>query len=213
LPTLVGVCPLVKTAETVPTGIAIQDAREQLFDAAERVLLREGASALTSRAVTAEAGCAKGVLHRHFTDFDSFLAELVLERITRLEEQARALLRSAGTGTVAENVTQALIALFDSVAREILALVTSRHELLARLRARTPKGIPVMTQAAAMIASYLTVERELGRVDRRVDVETLAPMLVGTAHLLFAGGLGEPPPTEALRKAVDSAVRANTDPA
>jgi AcrR family transcriptional regulator len=197
----------------VPTGVAIRDPREQLFDAAERVLLRDGANALTSRAVTTEAGCAKGVLHRHFADFDSFLAELVLDRMVRLEEQARVLHRSAGTGTVAENLTQALTALFQSVAQEILALVTSRHELLARLRARTPNGIPILTQAAAMIASYLTIERDLGRVDPHVDVETLAPMLIGTAHLLFAGRRDGPPPTDALRKAVNSAVRANPDPA
>ena len=75
----------------MPTGVAIRDAREQLFDAAERVLLRDGPNALTSRAVTTEAGCAKGVLHRHFADFDAFLAELVADRIARLEGQAAAL--------------------------------------------------------------------------------------------------------------------------
>jgi AcrR family transcriptional regulator len=62
----------------VPTGVAIQDA--QLFAAAERVLLRGGPNGLTSRAVTTEAGCAKGVLHRHFADFDAFLAALVRDR-------------------------------------------------------------------------------------------------------------------------------------
>ncbi len=65
----------------MPTGVAIRDAREQLFDAAERVLLRDGPNGLTSRAVTTEARCAKGVLHRHFADFDAFLAELMLDRI------------------------------------------------------------------------------------------------------------------------------------
>jgi len=49
----------------VPTGVAIRDPRGQLFDAAERVLLRDGLSGLTSRAVTTEAGVAKGVLHLH----------------------------------------------------------------------------------------------------------------------------------------------------
>ena len=33
---------------------------------------------------------AKGVLHRHFVDFDAFLAELVLDRIARLDTQAAA---------------------------------------------------------------------------------------------------------------------------
>src|SRR5690242_1958854 len=96
----------------VPTGVHIRDARQQLFDAAERVLLRDGPSALTSRAVTTEAGVAKGVLHRHFADFDAFLAELVHDRIARVEDQAATLRRSAGTGTVAGNLTGALIELF-----------------------------------------------------------------------------------------------------
>src|ERR1700685_262194 len=107
----------------MPTGVRILDAREQLFGAAERVLLRAGPNALTSRAVTTEAGCAKGVLHRHFADFDAFLAELVLDRVARIGSQAAALRDSAGTGTVAGNLTGALMALFGPVAVVILSLV------------------------------------------------------------------------------------------
>ena len=126
----------------MPTGVALRDAREQLFDAAERVLLRDGPSALTSRAVTTEAGCAKGVLHRHFADFDAFLAELVLDRIARIDDQAAGLRESAGTGTVAGNLTGALMALFESVAVAIVGLVTSRDDLRARLRQTTPDRRP-----------------------------------------------------------------------
>ncbi len=43
----------------MPTGVALRDVRQQLFDAAQRVLLQAGPDALTSRAVTTEAGCAK----------------------------------------------------------------------------------------------------------------------------------------------------------
>ena len=111
----------------MPTGVAIRDAREQLFDAAERVLLRDGPNALTSRAVTTEAGCAKGVLHRHFADFDGFLAALVLDRIARLTGRPRCSLESAGAGTVADNLTNALIELFGSaVAVGIVGLVICR---------------------------------------------------------------------------------------
>ena len=171
----------------MPTGIAIRDPREQLFDAAERVLLRDGPNALTSRAVTTEAGCAKGVLHRHFADFDAFLAELVLDRIARIDDQGAALRESAGTGTVAGNLTGALTDLFGSVAVAIVGLVIFRDNLRARLRQTTPAGVPLLTEAAAMLASYLTVERELGRITADADIDTLAPTLIGAAHLLFAG--------------------------
>jgi AcrR family transcriptional regulator len=196
----------VKEEHTVPTGVAIRDVREQLFDAAERVLLRDGPSALTSRAVTTEAGCAKGVLHRHFADFDDFLAEFVLARIDRIDTQAAALRDSAGTGTVVDNLTGALTALFRSVAVAIVPLITFRDELRARLRQTWPAGVPVLTEAAAMIAAYLAAERDLGRIAADADVETLAPTLIGAAHLLFADREGAPPEDGTVRKMVTTVV-------
>jgi AcrR family transcriptional regulator len=186
----------------VPTGVAMRDAREQLFGAAERVLLRDGPHALTSRSVTDEAGCAKGVLHRHFADFDTFLAELVADRIGRIETQAAALHDAAGTGTVADNLTGALMALFGSVAVAIVGLITFRDDLRARLRQSTPTGVPVLTEAKAMIASYLAAERELGRIAADADVDTLAPTLIGAGHLLFADRKSTPPQAGAVHKMV-----------
>ncbi len=128
----------------MPTGVHIRDVREQLFDAAERVLLRDGPSALTSRAVTTEAGVAKGVLHRHFADFDAFLAELVLNRIARLDSQAAALRNSAGTGTVADNPTGALTTLFGPAAVAIVGLIISRDALRTRLRQAGSARVPLL---------------------------------------------------------------------
>jgi AcrR family transcriptional regulator len=190
----------------VPTGVAMRDARAQLFDAAERVLLRDGPNALTSRAVTTEAGCAKGVLHRHFADFDAFLAELVLDRIGRVEAQAATLRESAGTGTVAGNLTGALTELFGSVAVAVVGLVISRDDLRARLRQTRPSGIPLLAEATAMIASYLTLECELGRIAADADIDTLALSLIGTGHLLFAGREGTPPEASAVHKIVTTVI-------
>ena len=186
----------------MPTGVALRDVREQLFEAADRVLLRSGPSALTSRAVTTEADCAKGVLHRHFADFDDFLAEFVLDRSGRMDPQAAALRDSAGSGTIADNLTSALTALFGSVAIAIVALVTFRDELRARLRETWPVGIPVLTDAAIMIAAYLAAERDLGRITADADVDTLGAMLIGAGHLLFADRTGTPPEAEDIRKIV-----------
>ncbi|ASQ96635.1 TetR/AcrR family transcriptional regulator [Streptomyces sp. 11-1-2] len=190
----------------MPTGVAMRDVREQLFHAAERVLLRDGPSALTSRAVTTEAGCAKGVLHRHFTDFDAFLAELVLDRITRLDHQSAALRDSAGTGAVADHLADALTTLFESVAVAIISLVTSRDELRTRLRETTPIGVPLLTEATAMIASYLAAERDRGRIAAEADIDALAPTLIGAGHLLFADREAPPPDAGAVRKVVTTVI-------
>jgi AcrR family transcriptional regulator len=190
----------------VPTGVALRDARAQLFDAAERVMVRDGPSALTSRAVTTEAGCAKGVLHRHFADFDDFLAELVLDRIARIERQSLSLMGSAGTGTVTDNLTDALRTVFGSVALIIVGLVISRDKLRERLRQDIPAGVPVLTEATAILVSYLTAERDLGRVTAEADVDTLAPMLIGAAHLLFADRESAAPDARSLRKVVTAVI-------
>jgi AcrR family transcriptional regulator len=190
----------------VPTGVAIRDVREQLFDAAERVLLAGGPNALTTRAVTTEAGCAHGVLHRHFADFDDFLAEFVLDRITRIEGQAAVLRGSAGTGTVAGNLTSALTDLFGSIAREMFGLLIFRDELRARLRQARPGRLPLIREAAVMIASYLAAEQDLGRIAADADISTLATTLIGAAHLQFAGRDGTPPDAGAVRKMVTTVI-------
>jgi AcrR family transcriptional regulator len=184
----------------------MRDARQQLFDAAERVLVRDGPSGLTSRAVTTQAGCAKGVLHRHFAEFDAFLADLVLDRIARVDNQATALRRAAGTGTLAGNLTEALTTLFGSVAVAIVGLVISRDDLRARLRNAGVAGVPVLAEATAVIASYLTAEQGLGRIEADADVGTLAPTLVGAGHLLFAGRHGTPPEAGAVHKMVTTVI-------
>jgi AcrR family transcriptional regulator len=186
----------------MPTGVAIRDPRGQLFEAAERILLRDGTAGLTSRSVTAEAGVAKGVLHRHFADFDDFLAELALSRVARIASQADGLRAVAGSGTVAGNLAAALPPLFTPEMLALIRLVIARDELRARLRAATGSRIPVLSESTAMVAGYLSAERELGRIAPAADVGTLAATLIGAAHLLFADAEGSGPTLDAIARVV-----------
>jgi AcrR family transcriptional regulator len=190
----------------VPTGVAIRDPRGQLFDAAERVLLRAGPSALTSRAVTDEAGVAKGVMHRHFTDFDAFLTELTLSRVAQVNARAAALRATAGTGTVAANLTGTLPALFSPVNLGLIRLLFARDELRARLRAAAGTRIPLMSESAALVSGYLAAERDLGRVTAGADLAVLAPMLVSAVHLLYTDADDGDPGPAAIARVVDTAL-------
>src|SRR4051794_35357326 len=109
-----------------PRGVATPDVRERLFAAAERVVEKGGPGALTSRSVTAEAGCAKGLLHAHFAGFDEFVAELCLDRFARTAARAQALAGLAGQGTVARNLDAVALALFDSGGPAISGLAMTR---------------------------------------------------------------------------------------
>ena len=170
----------------MPTGVAIRDPRGQLFESAQRILLRDGPGGLTSRSVTAEAGVAKGVLHRHFDDFDDLLAELALSWLSRISDQAAALRAAAGSGAVADNLAAALPPLFGPEMLALFRLVIARDELRARLRAATGSRLPPMSEATALVAGYLAAERDLGRITPTADIGTLAPTLIGAVHLLYA---------------------------
>ena len=186
----------------MPTGVAIRDPRGQLFDAAERVLLRDGASALTSRSVTAEAGVAKGVLHRHFADFDAFLAELTLDRVTRVAALAAALREAAGTGTVGGNLAAALPQVLTPAVLALIRLGIARDELRGRLCNATGSRLPLVSESTALVAGYLAAERGLGRIAAGADIGTLAPTLIGAAHLLFADTDNPPPDAAAVARVV-----------
>lgn len=190
----------------MPTGIVLRDPREQLFSAAERVLMQVGPAGLTSRSVTTEAGVAKGVLHRYFADFDDFLADLVLDRADRIGAQAATLCRAAGSGTVISNLSGALATAFTPVAVAMVSLITFRDELRARLRQTWPAGVPILTEAVRMLAAYLMAERDLGRIAADADTDALAAALIGAGHLLFADRTGPAPDADAVRKVVTTAV-------
>ncbi|WP_020015819.1 TetR/AcrR family transcriptional regulator [Promicromonospora sukumoe] len=188
----------------MPTGVALQDPRAQLVAAAERLLATGGAAALTSRAVTDEAGVAKGVLHRHFADFDDFLAALVRSRIQQADDAGERLIAAAGTGTVVGNVSGFLATTLDDVALAVVALITARDELRRRLRETSPAGVPLLAEITGALATYLTAEQSYGRVTPGAEPRYLAMTVVGTGHLMFAGELGARPDDTAVRELVES---------
>ncbi|MEU6124968.1 TetR/AcrR family transcriptional regulator [Streptomyces sp. NPDC047123] len=187
-----------------PRGVAIPDLRERLFDAAERIVAREGAAALTSRAVTGEAGCAKGVLHTHFGGVDAFVAALVLDRFARGAAQAQGLPDRAGQDTVAANVTRVALGLLDSLDPRVVGLAMSSDATARQIRAALADGAPGFTAIQDALAAYLDAERRLGRLPEGTDTDTTALALVGTVHhLLMTGGWpGAPDPREQAGKLV-----------
>ncbi|MFF5404546.1 TetR/AcrR family transcriptional regulator [Streptomyces misionensis] len=190
-----------------PRGVATPDVRERLFAAAERVVERAGPGALTSRSVTTEAGCAKGLLHAHFAGFDEFVAELCLDRFARTAARARALPGLAGQGTVAGNLDSVVLALFDSGGPALSGLAMARPAAMARVRAALEGGAPGFAAIQEAVAGYLTAEQGLGRVARSVDPGTAALAIVGTAHhLLMTGWPGAPDPRPAMRRLVSALV-------
>jgi AcrR family transcriptional regulator len=200
----------------VPRGVAIPNVRERLFEAAERVI--EGPSGLSGRAVTREAGCATGLLYRHFGDFDAFVAEFVLERFQQVSARAAALPGQAGSGTVAGNLAAAGGALFESNLLSLLSLVTLRPGSIGK----GPRRRKNQTEGSVLrraFADYLAAEQRLGRVTPDADTDALATALIATIHhlllllLLLLSHTRKADPRRELRRVINALVAGITPPA
>lgn len=167
----------------MPRGVAIPEVRAQLFAAADRVLASHGPAGLTTRAVTAEAGVATGVLHRHFRDLEKFLAAFVASRLQAIAGSAAALPDRAGHGSVTGNLTEATMAVFGVNAQALMNLVASRPELGAALE-HDGEGAGGLGDIERHFTAYLDAEKELGRIGPGADTQALAFALLGTAHHL-----------------------------
>ena len=165
-------------------GVAIPGVREQLFAAADRVLARAGPARLTTRAITAEAGVANGVLHRHFADLDAFLAEFAGSRLTALTEAAAALPSRAGRGSVADNLSDATLALFGHSALTLMNLVAARPGLRPAVEHATAPVGGGIGDVEHHFAAYLDAEKRLGRIAPGTDTQAFAFTLIGAVHHL-----------------------------
>ena len=189
----------------MPRGIAIPDAKDELFQATDRLLVRQGPEGLTSRAITDEAGFAKGVLHNHFGDLDQFLVEYALDRLSRTAERAATLRERAGTGTVEANLTGAAVELFGPSTLALSSLLVSRPSLFAEAQ-RSAAGPSAFASVELTFAAYLGAEKELGRLPAQADVEMMAFTLLGAVHhVFFTSGLNPLEP-EQVRRVVGSIV-------
>ncbi|QDQ09931.1 TetR/AcrR family transcriptional regulator [Streptomyces spectabilis] len=189
-----------------PRGVAIPDLRERLFDAAERVLARDGAAALTSRAVTQEAGCAKGVLHTHFAGLDQFIAELCLDRFARAAARAEGLVDRAGTATVADNLAAVAAALL-SLDPAVVELAVTRTAATLRIREAWRAGAPGLGVVQRSVDAYLREEQRLARVPRHMDTASVALALVGTLHhLLMTGWMAAAAPQDEVERLIRTLV-------
>jgi hypothetical protein len=92
------------------------------------------------------------------------------------------------------------------LAAAMLALVTFRDELRRRLRETWPAGLPLIAEIVAMVRAYLLAEQSLGRVAADADAGMLAPMLIGSVHLMLADRTGEQLAPAAVRALIEAAL-------
>ena len=146
-------------------GRTRQETIDLFLDAAERLLISEGASAITTRRLATEAGLNHGLVHYYFGSIDEVEIQ-VLERFTaRLVERQRAMYATEGPflekwRTAMRFIDEDLEAGYPKVMAELWALTWNRPELRARTANVWDRWREVLTDAFEAAIDEYGLDRE-----------------------------------------------------
>ena len=161
--------------------------RDQLVDAAERVLRAKGLARATTREIAREAGYAEGTLYLHFADKLDLVRAVHERLLPGFIETVSHLPERAGTGTVEGNLTdlaRGALGLY----RDMLPLGSSLFadpELLGRFREmHIERGGGGPHRAWEPVIAYLRAEQALGRVAPEADPAAATLLLLGACQQL-----------------------------
>jgi AcrR family transcriptional regulator len=163
-----------------------QATRQQILDAAQRLIEKEGFSRLTTKEIAVEAGVAEGTLFKHFKSKDNLCLAVVLENSPKFRTVLSE--KRAGKGSVQKNLEEiARTALeFSEKLIPLAAALFADAKLLARQRQVLNESGRGPKDAFDLIAAYISEEQELGRINRKAVPLMVSALLLGSCfHRAF----------------------------
>ena len=156
-----------------------RNTRQQILNAAQRLIEKGGFIRLTTKEIAQEAGCAEGTIFKHFKRKEDLCLAVVLENSPKFRDTITR--RRAGKGSVRQNLEEialAAIRLSDKLIPLAAALFADTR-LLARQRQilRESGGGP--KEAFDLIAAYISEEQHLGRIHREAAPLVVSALLLG----------------------------------
>ncbi|HVP54845.1 MAG TPA: TetR/AcrR family transcriptional regulator [Candidatus Eisenbacteria bacterium] len=157
--------------------------RKHIVQAAERVLLKEGLSGVTTRQISREAGCSEGALYVHFRGRLELLLAVLEESLAEMLGPLQALHDRVGRGSPHSNLRVALAGIFRFHQRAMpfsagLFAEPVLHAAYRQSLARQGKGPHLSIKALEL---YISAEQRIGRVDPEVNPGTAAYLLMSSS--------------------------------
>ena len=151
--------------------------RQALLDAAVKLLARDGARAVTHRAVAHEAGTTHGAPRYYFATRDELLDEALRQIAERQVGAVEALLHEPSPPSPAERAKRLAAFIAGTVTGDRDATV-ARYELFLEA-ARRPKLRPALEAWGAAYTRLFAAELTAGGDDPETDAELLLNLLNG----------------------------------
>lgn len=175
---------------------ATEELRAALIGHAQRLIAREGAQALTMRALAAEAGCAVGLPYKVFANREELVAELVLIELRQMRTAFDDFVASAGTGTIGGNLATYARTMLERDRRPALMLTWEVDDtaLSKAVDAKVDES-GFLAALEHAVTDYLAAEQRLGRIAPDVDVLAFGFVITGAIHNLVVSPDAYPRPS------------------
>jgi AcrR family transcriptional regulator len=159
------------------------DLRERIIDAAFHVIRERGMTRARTSTIAEAAGCAEGSIYRYFSGKPELLSEVVRARLPDVDGFLEQLPSHAGTASVRDHlvgVSRAASTFYGAIL-PLAAGILADAELLEEHRELFTGADLGSGCWAEAVAAYLREEQRLGRVDRDVDADAAARVVLDSA--------------------------------
>lgn len=157
----------------------MNDNRQNIIDATERLLQTHGLARLTTRSIAREAKVAKGLIYHHFKDKAELIFEVVETRVRETKNIMRNLPLEVGKSTLLKNLEGVLLSVYHAhyEITPIINTIFADQKLRVRLQEIVKERNIGPQYAIEGLDVYLAAEQRLGRLSDAVDTGALTKCL------------------------------------
>lgn len=153
--------------------------RQNIIYATERLLQTHGLARLTMREIAREAKVAEGLIYHHFKDKAELIFEVIETRVRETKNVMQNLPLEVGKSTLSKNLEDVLLSVYNAhyEITPIINSVFADQKVRVRLQEIVKERNMGPQYAIEGLNVYLAAEQRLGRLSEAVETNVLAKCL------------------------------------
>jgi AcrR family transcriptional regulator len=157
--------------------------RAEILKAAEKLMLAQGLTGVTTRKISREVGCSDAALYVHFKGRVELFLAMLEESLPDMVGPLRALQQSVGQYSPQANLETAITRIYKFQARvaPLFGGLFAEPKLLNAYRKSLMLKDKGPHLAIAALERYIIAEQKLGRINRETDAGTAAYLLMSSS--------------------------------
>ena len=160
------------------------DTRTRLLEAARALFVEHGFAEASTRAIASKAGCNLAMISHYFGSKEGLFKELMLELLTRLEQNFRT--QFSGPGTFEAKVHAFVDGMVDTMDENAPLMRAMNREIASPDHPFLTEILPTIKQFKASFHKLLEDAREAGTIRKDLDPEMCGFLLGGMIQHYFA---------------------------